>query len=248
MFLEQPILGVGLGAYPNVYFEYKETSTWHLHSHNIFVQYASETGIIGLLSIIWLLIALFKESFRKKIENSYEKAVKEGLLASLIGFLIHNQVDYLLWLPIFQLYFWLIVGILSAIQAKKYILPNIWRLMSIIIILFWAFCVIMPFLGYVSFNQGVELANKGKWELAKIEFEKAVSFDFYHPIYHAHLAKTYTNIYPQNLTLGIKEYKTAHQLDRYSPLFYQRGIKSALIKNKGPLCWKLYRRIPMLEF
>jgi tetratricopeptide (TPR) repeat protein len=247
MFLEHPILGIGLGTYPNVYFEYKETSTWHLHSHNIFVQYASETGIIGLLSLIWLLVALFKEGFRKKIENSYEKAVKEGSLASLIGFLIHNQVDYLLWLPLFQLYFWLIFGILSAIQAKKYMLSNTWRFISIIIILFWTFCVIIPFLGYVYFNQGVELANKGKWESAKIKFEKAVLFDFYHPIYHAHLSKTYTKIYPQNLTLSIKEYKTAHQLDIYSPLFY-RGVKYVSIKNKDSFCWKLYRRIPMLEF
>ncbi len=142
MFLDHPILGIGLGAYPNIYFDYKGANPWHLHSHNIFIQHLCEVGIIGLLSFIWLLIALFRESFVSKL-NNYEKAVKEGLLASLIGFLIHSQVDYFLWIPVFQLYFWLIIGILSSIRAKEYILlPKFCWSISIIIILFWSFCIL----------------------------------------------------------------------------------------------------------
>lgn len=246
MFLDNPILGIGLGSYPNVYFGYKGTSTWHLHSHNIFIQCACELGIIGLVSFVWLLVALFKENFTK-MTNSYEKIIREGLLGSLIGFLIHSQVDYFLWLPIFQLYFWLILGVLSASSAKKYILSNLWRAMGIIIILFWSFGVLKPFLAYVSFNEGVELADKGKWEDAKIKFEKAVLLDFYHPIYHAHLSITYTKIHPPDLAYAIKEYKKAHQLDKYNPLFYQRVRKFTSLKKESTLSYKLYRRIPMLE-
>jgi len=267
MFLDHPILGVGLEAYPHVYFDYKQDPTWHLHSHNIFIQHACELGIIGWLSFIWLLVALFKENFSKVLENNYEKAVKEGLLASLIGFLIHGQVDYLLWLPLFQLYFWLILAILTSIRAKGYTYLFPW-FMSLIIILFWSLCILKPYLGYVSFNQGVYLADKGKWEEAKVKFKEAVLFDSYHPIYHAHLGTTYTKIHPPDLVAAIKSYETAHQLARYNPQVY-RNLRwlyflqkwnlpispKALLKTrkleagkkKETLCWKLYRRIPMWE-
>lgn len=252
MFLDHPILGVGLGAYPNVYFDYKGEFSWHQHSHNIFMQQACEVGIIGLLSFIWLLIALFRESFVSKL-NNYEKVVKEGLLASLIGFLIHSQVDYFFWIPVFQLYFWLIMGILSSIRAKEYILlPNLCWSISIIIILFWSFCVLKPFLGYTSFNQGVTLADKGKWEKAKIEFERAVWFDFYHPIYHAHLGTTNTKIHPPDLSSAIKEYEKARQLDNHNPLFYKISYqklpsKTIDLDKRNTLSWKLYRRMPMVR-
>ncbi|MEW6095272.1 MAG: O-antigen ligase family protein [bacterium] len=244
MFLDHPILGVGLGVYPNAYFDYKQDGQWHLHSHNIFIQHACEVGIIGLLSFIWLLITLFKENFGRLLESNYEKAVREGLLASLIGLLIHSQVDYLCWIPVFQLYFWLIVGILSSMRAKEYILlPNPCWFISIIIILFWSFCILKPFLGYVSFNQGVELADKGKWEEAKIKFEKAVLLDFYHPLYHAHLGTTYTKIYPQDKASAIKEYEKATQFDKSKAWMKTSKLKA---KKTNTISWKLYRRVPML--
>jgi len=262
MFLDHPILGVGLGTYPQVYFDYKQNPTWHLHSHNIFMQHASEVGIIGWISFIWLLISLFKENFSKMLENNSEKAVKEGLLASLIGFLIHGQVDYLLWLPLFQLYFWLILAILTSLRPTGYTYLSPSWFISLIIILFWSLCIFKPYLGYVSFNQGVCLADKGKWEEAKVKFEESVLFDSYHPIYYAHLGTCYTKIHPPDLVDALKSYQTAYQLDRYNPqiyrnlkwLYYQKGNfpisqKTSLEtdKKKETLCWKLYRRIPMRE-
>lgn len=251
MFLDHPFSGVGLGTYPNVYFEYKQNPPWHMHSHNIFMQEVCEGGIIGLLSFIWLLMTLFKENFSRVVATNYEQAIKEGLLASLIGFLIHGQVDYLLWLPVFQLYFWLIVGLLSdrnkqETERKGQILPTTGPLpgnyiylsslfswfMNIIILLFWFFCIFRPYLGYVSFNQGVCLADQGRWEEAKIKFEKAIWFDFSHPIYYAHLGTTYTKIQPSDLGSAIKWYETAVYLDKYNPqiyrnlgwLYYQKGF------------------------
>ncbi|MEW6608448.1 MAG: O-antigen ligase family protein [bacterium] len=232
MFLDHFILGVGPGAYANVFFDYRQDVPWHYHSHNIFIQYACEMGIIGLLSFIWLLVSLFKEGFKTIVEeNTYEKAVREGLLASLIGLLIHNQGDYLFWIPVFQLYFWLILGILTFRQGKEYIFPNTYWLTGIIII-FCFFCIFRPFSGYVFFNQGVILADKGRWEAAKLKFEKAVAFDFYHPVYHAHLATSYTKIQPASLNLAIKEYEIASSLDN----------SKAYFKKEKTLCWKLYRR------
>lgn len=251
MFLDHPLCGVGLGVYPNVYFEYKQNPPWHLHSHNIFMQHACEVGIIGLLSFIWLLVTLFKENFNQVLSCNYEQAIKEGLLASLIGFLSHGQVDYVSCLFVFQLYFWLIIGLLSSIREKErekkkqtpntkyqiagdyiYLSSFLSWFMNIIIFLFWFFCIFRPYLGYVSFNQGVCLADKGRWEEAKIKFEKAILFDFSHPIYYAHLGTTYTKIRPADLVSAIKANETAVQFDRYNPqiyrnlgwLYYQKGI------------------------
>ncbi|MFH1562636.1 MAG: O-antigen ligase family protein [Nitrospirota bacterium] len=254
MFLDHPILGIGLGAYPNVYFDYKGNEFWHLHSHNIFLQYACEMGITGLVSFIWLIITLFKVNLKNTGDN-YERAVREGLLAGMVAFLIQAQVDYLLWIPMFQLYFWLILGVLSyrkggntpptpsregIIVEGEYVSKasqaSFSRPLPIIIILFWVFCVLKPWLGYISFNQGVDLADKGtgspgKWQEAKIKFESAVLLDFYHPVYHTHLGTTYTRIQPPDLSSAIKEYEIATQVDNYnrsdyynlSQLYYQKG-------------------------
>ncbi|MDI6734866.1 MAG: O-antigen ligase family protein [bacterium] len=230
MFLAHPILGTGLGTYPNVYFDYKGNTLWHFHAHNIFLQYGCEMGIIGLLSFTWLIIALFKIHFKNTADN-YERAVREGLLASMVAFLTQAQVDYLLWIPVFYFYFWLILGVLSCKKIEGEYNLNFSRPIPLIIILFWVFCVLKPWLGYISFNQGVDLVDKGKWTEAKVKFESAVLLDFYHSVYHTHLGTVYTRIQPPDIESGCKECETAIQVDNYnrsayynlSQLYYQKG-------------------------
>ncbi len=254
MFLDHPILGIGLGAYPNVYFDYKGSERWYLHSHNIFFQHACEMGIIGLVSFAWLIIALFKIPLKNTADN-YEKAVKEGTLAGMVAFLTQAQGDYLFWIPVFYLYFWLILGILGYKKEACLVVEgkynfNFSRPIPILIILFWVFCVLKPWLAYISFNQGVNLADRGEWPEAKIKFEAAVLLDFEHPIYHTHLGTTYTRIQPPDIESGIKEYETAIQVDNYnrsayynlSWLYYQKG--DFLKAQKTLLKAIKFKRIP----
>ena len=61
MFLDHPILGVGIGNYPDAYPHYYITIFVNSlgHAHNYYINIAAETGIIGLTVFLCFLIAMF---------------------------------------------------------------------------------------------------------------------------------------------------------------------------------------------
>jgi O-antigen ligase len=61
MFVDHPILGVGIGNYPDAYPRYFITIfTDPLgHAHNYYINIAAETGLIGLMAFILFLLAIF---------------------------------------------------------------------------------------------------------------------------------------------------------------------------------------------
>ncbi|MCX7836650.1 MAG: O-antigen ligase family protein [candidate division WOR-3 bacterium] len=62
-FLDSPIFGKGLGSFP--YYAYN-----FIYPHNIFAEFASETGFLGLIPFIIFLILCFKKVFKKLQEKS----------------------------------------------------------------------------------------------------------------------------------------------------------------------------------
>ncbi len=61
MFLDHPILGVGIGNYPDAYPQYYITIFVNSlgHAHNYYINIAAETGVIGLLAFLSFLTAIF---------------------------------------------------------------------------------------------------------------------------------------------------------------------------------------------
>ena len=100
----RPLTGIGLGNFnlPQSRF-----------AHNSYLQIWAEMGILGFISILWLIIAIFKSALIniRKINLKTQAAI---LIATNIVFLIHNLVDFTFFLPEVALIWWLILGLTIA--------------------------------------------------------------------------------------------------------------------------------------
>ena len=81
------------------------------YAHNSYLQIWAEMGILGIISFLWLIIAVFKAAF-KNTKDSVHKNQTLGLIAANIVFLVHNLVDFSFFLPEVSLIWWAILGCL----------------------------------------------------------------------------------------------------------------------------------------
>lgn len=121
MIRDYPILGAGTGTQTfyalYVEREYKPQPAKQLlgHAHNQILQTMVETGVLGLLSFIWIFTIILRSIFRslKEVSNpSFEKYMFAGIFAALAGLFIHgfagsflrSRMGILLWIMIGFLY------------------------------------------------------------------------------------------------------------------------------------------------
>jgi O-antigen ligase len=101
MFAANPILGVGIGNYPAVYWHYRVEGPWDNplgHAHNYFINIAAETGAIGFIAWIVLLssgIVICVRAYRRA-PDAFGRAVGLGGLGVLVAFATHMFFDDLL--------------------------------------------------------------------------------------------------------------------------------------------------------
>jgi putative inorganic carbon (hco3(-)) transporter len=98
MLTEQPWTGVGFSNYQPLYEQYRLLN-WPMplgHAHNIYLNVAAETGVIGLSLYLLLWISIFVLTFRT-IRRAYgvERAMAVGLLGTWVYLGTHMLVDNL---------------------------------------------------------------------------------------------------------------------------------------------------------
>jgi putative inorganic carbon (HCO3(-)) transporter len=96
-----PLTGVGLGNFNLPQSRY---------AHNSYLQLWAETGILGLISFLWLIGKVIKTGLKKLKENPYRNEIIFLVFVNLI-FLIHNFLDFTFFLPEISLIWWLILGL-----------------------------------------------------------------------------------------------------------------------------------------
>ncbi len=129
MWSDRPILGLGLGTYMYNFdrFNYdKKTYHWGAsYAHNCYLQLAAEIGLLGLLSFLFFLTALFYKSIRRinKFGISVERNLSIGLLGGLCAYLIHSIFDTNLYNLDIGILFWYLLGLsqrqLNLSERKK---------------------------------------------------------------------------------------------------------------------------------
>ncbi len=112
---ENPVLGSGLGTYGEA-FRPHQTHLVNLyidHAHNDYLEFASETGLVGLgllfIPILYLLVRMvlaFLGDHRR-----YRRAVLLGCIGATLGLLIHTVTDFNLHIPANAIIFAMILGI-----------------------------------------------------------------------------------------------------------------------------------------
>lgn len=81
-----------------------------LYAHNSYLQFLAETGIFGLLSLLWFMTVIIKENIRSLRKGVNPQQASLFLMANA-AFLVHNIVDFTFFLPEVALIWWTIVGL-----------------------------------------------------------------------------------------------------------------------------------------
>lgn len=122
MYLQNPILGKGYGAFAMLYEEDvalvgSYTAQYQLGAHSEYLQVMAELGSIGLAAWLWLSISFLFYGFKalKRIDNGFYKSIIIGLIASEISLMTHFIVNNLLNGDAIGVPFWGIYGLLPAV-------------------------------------------------------------------------------------------------------------------------------------
>ncbi|HEX5413752.1 MAG TPA: O-antigen ligase family protein [Terriglobia bacterium] len=115
LFRHNPILGTGLGTYEDALrpFQTHLVTLTVDHAHNDYLEFASETGLIGFLllfvPIFWLLARMIISFLRD--HRRYRSAILLGCIGSTLGLLIHSLTDFNLQVPANAMIFAAILGV-----------------------------------------------------------------------------------------------------------------------------------------
>ncbi|MCX7749016.1 MAG: O-antigen ligase family protein [Clostridia bacterium] len=119
MFKDYWVTGVGLGtdSFMSIcgkYFSYVGKTP--PHTHNLFLQVWIENGIVGIITFLWFIGRIVKQSILmiyKKIDPQINHILMAGI-ASLAAILLMGIGEYVWFYPRIMLSFWFIIGIILA--------------------------------------------------------------------------------------------------------------------------------------
>jgi O-antigen ligase len=103
MFTQKPLLGWGLGVFPEVYPQFRSFPSDQLvdRAHNDYLQVLVEMGAVGFAVVLWFLLMLYHRGL-KNLRNWPADANSAMTLAALLGvsgILVHSFVDFNLQIP-----------------------------------------------------------------------------------------------------------------------------------------------------
>ncbi len=96
---DHPVLGTGLSTFQFVYERYRQGTTAAPNApvaHNLFLQFAAETGVVGLVALLFFLTAGVLAVTRwhtRGPPGSKERRLSATAFAALVALLVHQMVD-----------------------------------------------------------------------------------------------------------------------------------------------------------
>lgn len=114
-------LGVGAGNYAVVYGQYNLPRWYEAlgHAHNVYLNFAAEAGLLGLLAYGWLWLAALWQALRCAVQRDrLAAAVGAGVLGGLAAASVHNFFDNL-WVQHIYLTLALLLGLLTTYCPVK---------------------------------------------------------------------------------------------------------------------------------
>ncbi len=115
---EHPLLGVGLGNFQNAFGALTQNrpnfpeyiTPMALTPHNIFLLFWLETGILGLVAFIWLLVIFFHQAL-KNLNSKYSPIIL-GVMSTLV---LYGFIEASIWKNDLSIIFWVIWGMIWVI-------------------------------------------------------------------------------------------------------------------------------------
>jgi putative inorganic carbon (HCO3(-)) transporter len=189
-FQSSPLWGTGPFTYGTQYMKYNSVPPgWPFaHAHNYLFNLAAETGLIGLASAGWLIVAILRA-----LGQSWQRASREhrllmvGCAGSLAGCAAHNLADTILTMPTIVLTIVAVLAVALVDQSspssgKPHLRLSIaWLLLPSLLLIGAAF---RANLAYKPFHQGVWAANTEDWASAAPLLDQAAQSDPHLAFYH----------------------------------------------------------------
>ncbi len=122
MFEQRPWTGWGLGNFAVVYPRYRTfpTDLYVNEAHNDFIQFLTETGILGFAAGLFLLAVVFRRGFSHLRQSGYTSWRTTAVAASLggvVGIVVHSLFDFNLQIPANALLFYVLCAIAGSSSA-----------------------------------------------------------------------------------------------------------------------------------
>lgn len=238
MVLAEPVAGVGLGAFADAYSRFKPSGELNsIFAHSYFLQTAAEVGILGFAALTVFFIRIFKHACPPKpdiSERSREKTQQNiPFYAAISAMLFHGIFDYALLIPANAVFFWVLLGVVSADKPDAAASSEpfsrgketIFRWISVFLILTAVYSSVKIFLGSRETAMGKYFMDDKKLTEAETHLKKALEYDKYNPQTYFYLADIYrqyfnTTRYLTYLDEAEIELEKAAKLQKYNPQIY----------------------------
>ena len=106
------IFGAGLNGFAQIQNQLRDPLKMEplLYPHNIFLNFWLETGLLGLIGLVWIMVRSLKKLFLDA--NLRIISYRLGLAAALIGLIIHGLIDVPYFKNDLAVLFWIIIGLI----------------------------------------------------------------------------------------------------------------------------------------
>ena len=115
MWKDYPVFGSGLGSFHVVFPRYpkQDLGALYTHAHNDYLQFACETGFVGIALLGTLVFMSFLAALRAQIarRDPLMRAISLGAMMAIIALGLHSSVDFNLQIPANALTFMLLLAL-----------------------------------------------------------------------------------------------------------------------------------------
>ncbi len=238
IFKQNIFFGCGLGNYAVLFQNFRPELVLNtLFAHNIIMQFLSDTGILGLLSFVAIIVSFYVKVIDGIIaeKDNYFYVV---IALSITAFLIINLVDYSFFVPANMMMFFIIMWSVfdAEPEKRKKSTANVYILT--VLLLYIAAVTIKPVIGHIHYKKGIEYYVQDQYRLSVEEFEQAVKYDDKNPEYYTQLAKSYFALYDR--LRGEKGQKYAEKSVEYNKKALELYKSSSQIRSYlSSIYWNL---------
>ncbi|MGE5673608.1 MAG: O-antigen ligase family protein, partial [Mycobacterium leprae] len=102
--------GVGGPAFVLFYSESMLAAARAAHSHNVYLELFAEMGSLGLIAVLWSVLAVIRRPFVRGL-NARSSLIMAAVPAALVGLLFHGLVEHIWYNPKLLFAFWAVAGI-----------------------------------------------------------------------------------------------------------------------------------------
>lgn len=193
---DHPVLGTGGGGWKSAYFTYQSYRYFTTEVHNFFLQLWVETGTLGMLSLLGLILAALRSIYAVHVSDmsTSAKALTWGAFSGAAALLGHSGMDFNLSLGAVSLYLWELFGIINSPSAlhrrERKGFKMSWQALPVGGLAFILIILgTLLYQGYTYGQQAVESVKQKDLASAREYFEKAAKFDPYTASFKADLAQ-----------------------------------------------------------